>query len=237
MLCFCGWSQYDRLLEMYLPQQDVFLAIDNLCYSDVSDAGRISASLAPIFGVLSQGSMSMVTSKSLEALRGAVGMETTHICMPTLLESEAIQLFCRVALPSGVSLSDEQLDVVRLCVSRCAFLYTSSPVKELQRTVSRVYHPMALRALAYALVRVDRCDPLEWARQGKIPEKLDSDDLSGIFTILKKGYDVLDAIEKLVFMDVAVFAPRDKMWDLNKLREWLTGVHGIDVHNKVSSAA
>lgn len=215
------------------------MAIDNVCYSTVSDAGRISNSLAQIFGFLSKESMSIVTSRSLEMLRGAISVETSHMCMPTLLEAEAIQFFCRVALPSGALLSDDELEVVKSCVSRCAFpLNTTSPVKEFQHNiVSHEYHPMALRALAYALVRVDRCDPLEWARQGKIPKKLAGDDLDGIFKILKQGYDVLDAIEKLLFMDVAVFAPRDKLWNLNKLRKWLTGVHGIDVQNKVSSAA
>lgn len=58
--------------------------------------------------------------------------------------------------------------------------------------------------------------------------------MSGIFIIFKKGYDVLDVIEKLVFMDVVVFVFCDKMWDFNKFWEWLIGVYGIDVYNKVS---
>lgn len=216
------------LLQELLPQQDVFVAIDNL----PPEVDSLVTSVARILESLSKGSMSIVTSRSSETLKKVSNLDRGNIKpLPSLTEAEAMHFFVRVALPMRLlsSLTPDELEVVRTCVNLCVSLKHFSFVS--------AYHPLALKAFGNSLKEVSALDPLEWDRQQAIPDRLADDDLTKIYEIVDGLYNTLHDADKLLFMDVAVFTPPEGLFDFNFLLRWLSGVHDTnerDIRRRVS---
>jgi hypothetical protein len=95
------------------------------------------------------------------------------------------------------------------------------------------YHPLALKALGAQLSITSSQGFLEWKeRLSKVDFKRSRDTIHPIFSILRTGYDALPSdMDKLLFLDVALYAPRSKLKSVNTLCQWLSDVHGKHLHD------
>jgi len=88
---------------------------------------------------------------------------------------------------------------------------------------------------------IDAHDPLQWLHKSKIFQERRSFYNDSVFDILRAGYDALPSeSDKLLFLDIAVFAPRGKLNNVHDLCGWLVSIHGMDEEQtiyKVSAVA
>ncbi|KAG0598350.1 hypothetical protein M758_12G066000 [Ceratodon purpureus] len=171
---------------------------------------------------LPRGSIIIVTARSKELLMRLRSYINENQCleMPELLHEEAKSLFIKAADFEVGNEVDEQL--MLRCVERCRFSKHDS-------NASHHYHPLALDVLGRQLGCID---PKEWASQldmidDDIFNQLREND-HPIFSILRKSFDTLSPEDQQLFLDVALFIPRNNLHEVECTRfEWLRMVHSI----------
>jgi hypothetical protein len=200
-------------------KKKVFLAIDNVSPTQQTfDEARELLRLE-----FMQGSIVIVTARSLSQLQNVNVEECME--MPELDEGEARALFLYHALPSSyLEIAHEMSEhLLKQCLKRCYF-------KKGNHDNSCHYHPLALKVLGGQL----GSDPNEWI--DKLNE-LDPFNLLDekekdhpIFSILGRSFDLLKVDDQVLFMDAAIFFPKQSWWmvfheSFNVLK-WLSMVHG-----------
>ena len=156
----------------------------------------------------------------------------SYIQVPTLDKDEALKLFLQHALEPTRLLSPfsvEEVEVLETCIKRCFYLNKEHPVVVFgSNPISGHYHPLSLQALGSYLKGIDPQEPLKWKKSKVLQERrLFYND--SVFDILRAGYDALPSQQdKLVFLDIAVFAPRGKLNNLHDLCNWLGAIHDMD---------
>lgn len=226
-----------------LHERDVFLALDNVPEGSTEFVQILLHFLSPR-------SKAIVTSRSSENVRNAlegkpikitsrfrhVTVESiprekvSYIRVPTLDKDEALKMFLHHALDPIRVLSPfttEEMEVLETCMNRC--FYPNKDQCSGTNPTSGHYHPLSLQALGSYLNGIDSREPLQWMQRTNILQKRSLFYKNSVFDILGAGYDALPSQQdKLIFLDVAVFAPRGKLNDFHELCTWLGAVHGLD---------
>jgi hypothetical protein len=195
------------------------LAIDNVTDSTKVIA-QADALLANCFG---KGSVVLVTARSYDQLaKLKANIREIHcIEMPELEENEATSLLLHHAAPAH----HVNEDVLRQCLQRCCFRKADEDGTH--------FLPLALEMLGQQLgddpdrwmARLDELD--HTSNQSREPEH-------PIFSILRKSFDSLSKEDQILFMDAALFYPRNyhghhrdqfRVWNISTL-DWLHMIHG-----------
>lgn len=165
-------------------------------------------------------SIVIVTARSLGELQNLNIEESECMEMPELTVDDAISLFVReVACDES---THEHL--IQQCVDRCHFSKGDG--------TNSHYHPLALRVLGGQL----GSDPCQWLEKLKeidvFNQYREKHDKHPIFSILRRSFDVLSDEDKLLFMDVALFAMSHlgAKYDIYK---WLSMIHGKSIKSRV----
>ncbi|KAG0592572.1 hypothetical protein KC19_1G263300 [Ceratodon purpureus] len=240
-------EQGNAILKDALFKRDVFLALDN-----VPEGSTEYVQILLYF--LSSSCKAIVTSRSLENLknvlegkpikisviaRGSLHVESiprekiSYIQVPTLDKDEALKIFLQYAIAPTRLLSPftaEEMDVLETCIKRCFYVDKDQPiVLSNSSLVCGHYHPLSLQALGSYLKGIDPQEPLQWIQKSKILLERRLFYKHSIFEILRAGYDALDNLQdKLIFLDIAVFAPRGKLNEIHDLCSWLGAIHDMD---------
>ncbi|KAG0598294.1 hypothetical protein M758_12G062000 [Ceratodon purpureus] len=175
-------------LKKHLCTQPIFLALDNV-HDDFKALEVAQTYLKAGYG---QGSVVLVTARSLSVLKKLNLHEGNCLEMPELEENEAETLFLSYAdLPSRHEVDEELL---KDCIERCHFLKGDGK--------SRHYHPLALKVLGQQL----GCNTTKWAAQLRNIDTFNQlkDKRDPVFSILRNSYESLDRKHQMVFMDLAL---------------------------------
>ena len=207
----------------------VFLALDN-----VTDASEILEEVRWYLSVsYGEGSMILVTSRSLEVLLSELQIAKNHCLeVPDLNETEAISLFLRAdPLNKHMELSDysgDEQDRVVKGVRKALFSRKVRPGEQ--------FNPLALKALASRLGKlIDK--PEQWRKTlANLDLKFTSHKVHPIFSILGSSFEDLPEEKKPIFMDVALFKPSCAIVK-EDICKWLSLVHQLpyeDIEEHVS---
>ncbi|KAG0586223.1 hypothetical protein KC19_2G073400 [Ceratodon purpureus] len=232
-----GWDDLeDGIIRNQLP---VFLAIDNVGdFEDSRDEARryLKVGLPP-------GSKVLVTARSQEVLKSVLQTIPNLVRdatdyykpIPRLEWLEAATLFLSYAAPKRLPVSllrAEEREIVKMCVSECRFDDIGYP--------SSQYHPLVLRALGTYFHDVGSGSMLGWKKALKNRNKLQlSREAGNVNAILGLNYDSLPDIEKLVFLDCALYTSGSQEWqwrpwweheEVNHMTiwvSWISKVHAV----------
>ena len=217
------WMQCEDLLKREMQKQAVFLAIDNVT-DNIKSIEQAKIFLSASFN---NGSIVIVTTRSLEVLKlhHLDIDESNCLEMPELQKDEAKSLFMENAICDYETRMEVDDEIIDSCLKRCYF-------KKGDRK-SYHYHPLALKVLGIQL----GCSKYDRKKWGIMLEELDLFNLyreeeHPIFSILRKSFDILSSMDRMLFMDVALYLPRQEIWDFKMTSfEWLSMVHGTGVHD------
>lgn len=168
------------------------MAIDNVWDDDELDS--ISKARELMQGPFHEGSVVVVTRRSLETLRRLSVNEKACFEVPELGKEDAMNLLKHHA--EKKSLSEAESKYVSECVERCNFKKGNG---------CRHYHPLAFEAMGKQLSNLSSEDPLEW--KTKLERMMTFDHQFGgdqVFGILRTGFDELSEDNQNLFMDVAI---------------------------------
>ena len=231
---------------MHLGQQPVFLAVDDVRHDE--DSCR---EVRAYVNYLCSGSKIIITARSRIIVESVIGPKYCNP-IPNLNKEEALSLFLKVAAPERIltSLDGDETKVLQDCLQICFFsleeggsrnsssLETGDESDNLTvPTKVGHYHPLALRAVAsyfkdqYSkLGSIVKCG-LELRNKKKL--LFSSDPTNRIFDILGFGYDELCHLDKQLFIDVALYAPRRSAGDDDEyIFTWLVHIHvNLSPHN------
>lgn len=239
--------QGNTILKDALSGRDVFLALDNVPEGSTEY-------VQVLLHYLSSRSKAIVTSRSLENVKNVLegkpikisimkGInlrvksipreKISYVQVPTLDKDEALNRFLQYAIAPTRLLSPftaEEMDVLETCIKRCFYVDKDQPIVPSNSSlVCGHYHPLSLQALGSYLKGIDPQEPLQWIQKSKILLERRLFYKHSIFEILRAGYDALDNIQdKLIFLDIAVFAPRGKLKEIHDLCNWLSAIHDTD---------
>lgn len=208
-------------MKRTIKTKRVLLAIDNVYESHqiVNQAKDILRS------GFEEGSLVVVTARSLEELQNLGIHENECMEMPELLEDEAMSLFLYHAAP-GLHLRNVEFDMrelIRQCVQQCRFGKGKGS--------SYHYHPLALKVLGGQLGN----NPGQWLEKLKgidpFNQYQENDDMHPIFSILGRSFKSLNEEDQFLFLDAAIFNASQNYSEAINLFRWLSMVHGksIDV--------
>ena len=211
-------------LKEHLPRQAVFLAVDNVQDDDLQWLQCI------INCAHHPDSKFVVTSRCSGNVQSIVKNKDVCWPVPTLTENEAVELFVRSAvptlnirIPSSYSRDQETVKILKDCIQECFF---SSDVRDpcsSGQTSRGHYSPMLLQALGSSIKEANFGLLIQKCR---LWGKLQHFHKHKIFEILRSEYDALyPQRSKLLFLDVALFAPREKLRKLDDLCAWLEVMH------------
>jgi acylphosphatase len=202
-------------LKKKMHQHNVFLAIDNV--SDTEEA--IEQSRVYLTAGFTKGSVVVVTSHSMEVLKGVGVAVEDCMKMPKLDAREARSLFLHQVLgvPDEISTKDET-HIMR-CVKLCRF-------QEGDKSGYR-YLPLPLKLLGI------QSSTLGYDPRGWVEDMDDSSNkvMGSVFDILRRSFDALREDEKHLFMDAILYYPGFRMclrFQITKflsIFEWLSMVH------------
>ena len=191
------WMQCGQLWKEEIEKQAIFLAIDN-----VTDSIEVIKQAQLLSTRLHKKNIVIVTSRALEVLKGRqLGMnENSLLEMPELEKEEAKALFIGNALPEYIGMSDVD-EIVNRCLEQCYFGKGDGK--------NYHYHPLALEVLGKQFGGMEY-NREKWARE---LEKVDvfnrkRDKEHPLFGILRKSFESLWDVDKMLFMDVALFLPK-----------------------------
>lgn len=208
-------TQGQLLLLERLHRYKAFVALDNVNDTqEMLDSARIllRAGFHPESKVL-------VTARSCNVLERVFGglVEPSLVAVPKLTQEEAICLFLQHATYQKLnfeSFSPECQDVILRCVERCF-----------------QGHPLALKTLGARLCNISDIDPLQWSEVLEdLDFKMSLDRVHPIFSILRASYDALPERHKLIFIDIALYAPQRVLWSVGTLCHWLGYLHQRKPH-------
>jgi hypothetical protein len=213
----------------------VFLAVDNV---QDDEASRQEARNFLEY-ITCPGSKVLITSRSRDIVNSVLHDVSCCEPIPNLDESEAMELFLKIAAPmieSTSSLNVEEIEVLRECLKCCYFTIEESVAPN---TVSSTtsgdckighYHPLALRSVASFLQDryVDKSSILSWKKNLEDPSLMlyHSRESKDIFNILGLDFDRLCETGKQLFLDVAVFASTATISDPHQVFDYLLKIHG-----------
>ena len=170
-----------------------------------------------------EGSLVIVTARSLCTLESLGIAVNACLEMPELGEADAMKLFLHHAACEKQFVKEDEQDILE-CVRRCYF-------KKGYKAGSH-YHPLALEALSLQLGFLSQ-KPSEWVKN--LPKVRNFDSLLGenpIFSILKSNFDLLSPDEQSLSMDVIFYCTTlndsSKKNKGRELMEWLCLVYNKD---------
>lgn len=222
----------------------MFLAID-----DIRDEDPESCEEARTYmSYLSPGSKIILTARSPNILKNICN--TIHCQrIPNLNEEEALCLFLRFAVPERklTSLNKKEVDIVRTCLHISFFpLEEAGSSTDSDDHVPKEvfhYHPLALLAIAFyfknqnsKLDNIESCGLEVISKKEQVFNSNLSDKI--IFRVLGIGYQDLDHMTKQLFIDVALYAPRQV--DGEDIFNWLLDINQFNggvICRKVGLAA
>ncbi|KAG0561405.1 hypothetical protein KC19_9G062400 [Ceratodon purpureus] len=215
-------DQLQNALREGIIKDPIFLTLDNMSDLDASIA-EVQLYLS---ARLPAGSIVIVTARSKDWLlrvRPYID-ESNCMQMPELMLEEAKSLFVK---SSAAKLrNDVDVKLILRCVKRCYF-------QKEDDTQSCHYHPLALDVLGRQLSRLT--DLGEWVM---LLDRIDEDVFNQsrennhpLFSILRKSFDALSSGDQMLFMDVALYLPKNDL-DLREevdysVFEWLGMVHNF----------
>ena len=218
MYVFCAMQCMD-MMKRDIKNQKVFLAIDN-----VSESYHILEQVSNMLRIgFEQGSILLVTARSLEILQNLDIDENECMEMPKLLKDEALNLFLYHAAPNLClqTLESKIEEISRLFVKLCRFRKGNG--------TNYHYHPMALKMLGRHLGN----DSKKWIEKFKEFELFnqyrEKEDMHPIFSILNRNFETLNDEDQLLFMDAAVFYPKQYLERRINIFEWISIVHGKSI--------
>lgn len=221
--------QCQDLLKREMKKQAIFLAIDNMSDNTKS----IEQAKTFLTAGFANGSIVIVTARSSEVLKlcHLDIDESNCLGMPELQKDEAKSLFVEHAIcdsETGTEVDDEIID---RCLKRCYFRKGDGK--------SYHYHPLALKVLGIQL-GCTKYDRNKWAAGLKEFDTFNRqrEEEHPIFSILRKSFDILLPMDRMLFMDVALFLPDDNLYEFDREGnmswfEWLSMVHGTSVDDIV----
>jgi hypothetical protein len=206
-----------------MQKQAVFLAIDNMS-DNIKSIEQAKIFLSAGFD---NGSIVIVTARSLEVLKLChLGIDGSNCLeMPELQKDEAKSLFMENANFDCETRMDVDDEIIDSCLKRCYFKKGDGK--------SYHYHPLALKVLGVQL-GCSKYDRNKWATKLKELDlfNLHREEEHPIFSILRKSFDILSSMDRMLFMDVALFLPGERFLNLNMTSfEWLSMVHGTNVRD------
>ncbi|KAG0566025.1 hypothetical protein KC19_7G032500 [Ceratodon purpureus] len=236
-----------QTLKMHLGQQPVFLAVDDVRHDE--DSCR---EVRAYVNYLCSGSKIIITARSRIIVESVIGPKYCNP-IPNLNKEEALSLLLKVAAPERIltSLDGDETKVLQDCLQICFFsleeggsrnsssLETDDESDNLTvPTKVGHYHPLALRAVAsyfkdqYSkLGSIVKCG-LELRNKKKL--LFSSDPTNRIFDILGFGFHEICHLDKQLFIDVALYAPRRRSAgdDDEYIFAWLVHIHvNLSPHN------
>ena len=212
-----GSLQCRDRLKRDTNKQTVFLALDN-----VSDSLTIMAQAKSYLTLgYREGSIIVVTARSLDILGALKIRESDCLEMPELEEAEARCLFMHHAnLPPD----EANKKSVFQHVERCRFRKGNGS--------SYHYHPLALKVLGLQ-VGFGFGSWMESEKAVDVFNDLRNGDKHPVFSILRQSFDMLLPEDQLLFMDAALFSTASAVYSLERhgdyIFRWLSMVHGINV--------
>jgi hypothetical protein len=181
-----------------MQKQAVFLAIDNMS-DNIKSIEQAKIFLSAGFD---NGSIVIVTARSLEVLKLChLGIDGSNCLeMPELQKDEAKSLFMENANFDCETRMDVDDEIIDSCLKRCYFKKGDGK--------SYHYHPLALKVLGVQL-GCSKYDRNKWATKLKELDlfNLHREEEHPIFSILRKSFDILSSMDRMLFMDVALFLP------------------------------
>lgn len=237
--------QAQQILVERIHMQPVFLVVDNI-QDDEASCEEARAYLRIPYRC---GSKLLFTSRSLGILERVFGDRSLceSFChpLPKLEIMEAASILLRKAAPTRelTSFTNTELAVILSCVDLIARFPRTAIVTDTDKgiieqvtdntgtdsaTALRRYHPLALRALGVFLYDVAEGDVLCWKIE-LLHHYHDMFKLSpeapSVFLILGIGFKRLSLLTKMLFLDLALFAPLDYFKNLEERVLWLASIH------------
>lgn len=211
-------------------RQPVFLALDNVCEESIQEANGYLEVCAR------NGSIVMVTARTIDVLHRLGIDETDCLEMPELDEEDAKQLFLYHAACGVKFFSEDDNQKVLHCVKQCKFHKGAN--------MGEHFHPLALQVLG-AQLRSLGSDPSIWMENLQQKHNFNQfGEEHPIFNVLRGAYDSLLEEDQLLFMDIVLFNSSQKstgFYHVNPLLgdmrqmfyldiyQWLSIVHGVQV--------
>lgn len=221
--------QAQQILFQCIPLQAGFLAIDNIQDDEVSCEEARSYLKLPFCG----GSKVLFTARTLDILEKVLKTRISCLSLPDLTFEEATKILLHKGAPTRKATSftrDEQESII-YCVYTCCFPQKNHDGSDLDIN-DRRFHPLALRALGVFLHDIDYKDVLQWKKeiyhQYHNRFKL-SVEAPAMFRILGLEFQKLTLSSKLLFLDLAVYAPLDYLTTPKERIFWLANIHGENV--------
>lgn len=221
IICF---AQALSSISLNLPREAVFLAVDNVQEGDVQW-------LQSIFNCNhNPRSKFVVTSRCSSNVQSLVRYKDSSCwAMPSLTENEALELFIRSAVPTlrlkipRSYLSDQQiLTILKDCIKECFF--RSHDLQDQQQQGH--YNPMLLQTLGSSIKEARFSTFQHFIDKCRMWGKMQHFHKHAVFEILRSEYDALYPSRcKLLFLDIALFAPREKLRNLDDLCSWLEAMY------------
>jgi len=213
-------------ISLNLPREAVFLAIDNVQEGDVKWLQSIFNSNH------NPKSKFVVTSRCSSNVQSILRDKDSCWATPSLTENEALELFIRNAVPIATLhlkiprsyFRDQQiLNVLKDCIKECFFSNNVQDCRSQNSVAAQGhYNPMLLQTLGSSIKEVKSSSPQHFIEKCRMWGKLQHFHKHSVFEIIRTEYDALHPQRcKLLFLDIALFAPREKLRKLEDLCIWL----------------
>jgi len=217
-------------ISLNLPREAVFLALDNVQEGDLQ---WLQQSVFNPKSNHNPKSKFVVTSRCFSNVQSIVRNKDLCWAVPSLTENEALELFVRSAVPTlhlkiprSFRTDQQTLNILKGCIKECLF---SNDVQDCLRESSVAqghYNPMLLKILGSSIKETKSSNPVNFIEKCRMWGKLQHFHKHPVFEILRTNYDALSPQRcKLLFHDIALFAPREKLRKVGDLCAWLEGMH------------
>lgn len=172
----------------------------------------------------------VVTSRCSSNVQSIVRDKELCWAIPSLTEDEALKLFTRSAVPSpclkipcSYFTGQQILETFKDCIKECFF---SNDWRSSGQTSGGHYNPMLLQTLGSSIKEANFTNLQQFIDKCRMWGKLQHFHKHAVFDILRTEYDALNLQRcKLLFLDIALFAPRGNLRKLDDLCTWLEGMH------------